>query len=228
MKAPTPRSLIVSFFGAYGRELGGWIAVADLVDAAGPARHRRPGGALGGLPAEAARIPAGAPGRRRRGLLAVAGGRADPGRRRPPHLPAAGRAARRRLGAGGVLGARDRAAPAPPAALPAVAGSASAPRRPASGSRRRTWPRKPATRWSAWSSPSTSTSSTPTTSPTPTCATPRRGGGTSARCRPGMRSSPSSSLDQCLDAACATRQLLAPDALRPTVLRLPDGPGTTD
>jgi len=31
MKAPTPRSLIVSFFGAYGRELGGWIAVADLV-----------------------------------------------------------------------------------------------------------------------------------------------------------------------------------------------------
>ncbi|NUR61351.1 MAG: PaaX family transcriptional regulator [Catenulispora sp.] len=28
---PTPRSLIVSFFGAYGRELGGWIAVADLV-----------------------------------------------------------------------------------------------------------------------------------------------------------------------------------------------------
>jgi phenylacetic acid degradation operon negative regulatory protein len=31
MRAPTPRSLIVSFFGAYGRELGGWIAVADLV-----------------------------------------------------------------------------------------------------------------------------------------------------------------------------------------------------
>ncbi|MBW8805798.1 MAG: PaaX family transcriptional regulator [Catenulisporales bacterium] len=30
-KAPTPRSLIVSFFGAYGRELGGWIAVADLL-----------------------------------------------------------------------------------------------------------------------------------------------------------------------------------------------------
>ena len=30
-KAATPRSLIVSFFGAYGRELGGWIAVADLV-----------------------------------------------------------------------------------------------------------------------------------------------------------------------------------------------------
>jgi phenylacetic acid degradation operon negative regulatory protein len=29
-KAATPRSLIVSFFGAYGRELG-WIAVADLV-----------------------------------------------------------------------------------------------------------------------------------------------------------------------------------------------------
>lgn len=26
-----PRSLIVSFFGAYGRELGGWVAVADLV-----------------------------------------------------------------------------------------------------------------------------------------------------------------------------------------------------
>jgi phenylacetic acid degradation operon negative regulatory protein len=31
VRAPTPRSLIVSFFGAYGRELGGWIAVADLV-----------------------------------------------------------------------------------------------------------------------------------------------------------------------------------------------------
>ena len=35
MRAPTPRSLIVSFFGAYGRELGGWVAVADLVTLVG-------------------------------------------------------------------------------------------------------------------------------------------------------------------------------------------------
>lgn len=28
---PSPRSLIVSFFGAYGRQAGGWVAVADLI-----------------------------------------------------------------------------------------------------------------------------------------------------------------------------------------------------
>lgn len=30
-RPPRPRSLIVTFFGAYGRDLGGWVSVADLV-----------------------------------------------------------------------------------------------------------------------------------------------------------------------------------------------------
>jgi phenylacetic acid degradation operon negative regulatory protein len=29
--SPRPRSLIVTFYGAYGRELGGWVSVADLI-----------------------------------------------------------------------------------------------------------------------------------------------------------------------------------------------------
>jgi phenylacetic acid degradation operon negative regulatory protein len=32
----TPRSLIVTFYGAYGRGLGGWVAVADLIRLMGP------------------------------------------------------------------------------------------------------------------------------------------------------------------------------------------------
>lgn len=32
----TPRSLIVTFHGAYGRDLGGWVAVADLIRLMGP------------------------------------------------------------------------------------------------------------------------------------------------------------------------------------------------
>src|SRR4051812_18363024 len=31
MLAPVPRSLLMSFFGAFLRRIGGWIAVADLV-----------------------------------------------------------------------------------------------------------------------------------------------------------------------------------------------------
>jgi phenylacetic acid degradation operon negative regulatory protein len=30
-QSPRPRSLIVTFYGAYGRDLGGWVSVADLI-----------------------------------------------------------------------------------------------------------------------------------------------------------------------------------------------------
>src|SRR3954469_23263873 len=37
MLAPVPRSLLMSFFGAFLRRIGGWIAVADLVALMGDA-----------------------------------------------------------------------------------------------------------------------------------------------------------------------------------------------
>ena len=56
-KTATPRSLIVSFFGAYAREIGGWIAVADLV------------ALLGGLGVEAPAVRSAVSRQKQRGFL---------------------------------------------------------------------------------------------------------------------------------------------------------------
>ena len=108
----SPGSLIVSFAGSYLRELGGWIAVADLIRCLSSVELSEPSvrqalvrlKSRGFLAAER---------RVRRGRLPADRRRpARPGHRRPADLPAGDGHRRGRLGAGRVLGAGDRPAPA--------------------------------------------------------------------------------------------------------------------
>ena len=136
----SPGSLIVSFAGSYLRELGGWIAVADLIrclEAVGvgePAVRQ----ALVRL--------------KSRGFLAAERRSGDAGYElteaglqdlvtgdRRIFRPAAGHR-RGRLGAGGLLGAGGRAATCGTNCAPSCPGWVSARSAPGSGSRRGRWP----------------------------------------------------------------------------------------
>ena len=156
--------LIVTVYGLYAREPGGWLSVAAARPADGRARRRRAGGALVDLPAQAPRHPRRPARRRRRRATRSRRGARDPRRGRRAHLRRPAAAARGRLDAGGVLGAGDRAREAAPAAVPAGLARASARRRRACGSRRRTSPTRPPKCWHRSGWPATSICSAATTS----------------------------------------------------------------
>ena len=136
MLRAVPRSLLMTFFGAFLRRLGGWIAVADLVALMGDLGldEQAVRSAVSRLKRRGVIAPERRGGRRR--LPPHAARRGDPrGRRRADLRPR--RRGRRRLAARRVLDPRGPPRAAPQAAHPACSGSGSARSPPACGSRRR-------------------------------------------------------------------------------------------
>ena len=154
--AAQPRALIVTIYGLYARDTGGWLSIAAVIKLMaelgvdepavrsaisrlklrGLLESRREGGAAG----------YGLSGRRRR----------DPGRGRPADLPATACRAPRRLGARRVQRAGARAGPAARAAVPAGLARFRYCRRRCLDRAGASWPRRRARTWRPTACPATS------------------------------------------------------------------------